>query len=289
MRYFRAIGAQTAEAAVHTAALLPAASNAAFTPDEAAVAAVVEVLRGAGLVAQPPKALLQAAQDEAPLLARLHAQLQAVLDNDPAAYATRTAELAFLANTLLAGCSIQARPFTAQEASDAAAAICNLGLENWPRHWLPQLSLTGSGLPDRFLVEHDLVRVFQVGWTTLHDEVCMEAAGRLVEVLRHLQCDDRSIQAGLDALRIAMLKQWRAGMPWRARDDLDVITSLDMTAWATLLGLIDECPVIHAAIAASQSAGTHAVSPTAFEFIAGNTQIASARRFLDALPGILKG
>ena len=51
-----------------------------------------------------------------------------VRDTDDTAYLARNRELAFLANTLMAGCSIQSRPFTAQEASDAAVGICNLGL-----------------------------------------------------------------------------------------------------------------------------------------------------------------
>ena len=100
----------------------------------------------------------------------------------------RSQELAYLANTIVAGCSIQARPFTAQEASDAAVATCNLGLENWPPHWLPAEARRGSSvleagaaLPDDFLVGHDLVSVFQVGWTVLHEEVCMYAAERLIE------------------------------------------------------------------------------------------------------------
>ncbi|HZF40454.1 MAG TPA: hypothetical protein VE715_16640, partial [Blastocatellia bacterium] len=64
----------------------------------------------------------------------------------------------YLANTLMAGCSIQARPFTAQEASDAAIAICNLGLENWAPHWLPA---NATAPPISFLIDHDLVNVFQ--------------------------------------------------------------------------------------------------------------------------------
>jgi hypothetical protein len=47
----------------------------------------------------------------------------------------------------MAGCSIQARPFTAQEASDAAVAVCNLGLKNWPRHRLPAKA-RGSSVVD---------------------------------------------------------------------------------------------------------------------------------------------
>ena len=85
-----------------------------------------------------------------------------------------------------------------------------------------------------------------------------------------------------------MTKQWQAGAPWRARDALDVMAILDMPAWATLLGLIDECPVLHASISASGGSRTRAVSATAFEFISENSQIASVREFMQRLPETLR-
>jgi hypothetical protein len=205
----------------------------------------------------------------------------------------RGQELAFLANTILAGCSIQARPFTAQEATDAAVATCNLGLENWAHHWIPAEARgsstveAGAALPDDFLVGHDLVSVFQVGWTVLHQEVGIYAAERLISVLRRLQCNDRETQTGLDSLRVEMTRHWQAGAPWRARDALDAIMTLDMPAWATLLGLIDECPVLHGGIGASQGSRIREVSATAFEFISGNSQIAAVREFMRLLPETL--
>jgi hypothetical protein len=262
--------------------LLTAGSGAPAAPEDtaaavAAVGEVLDILQSAGLLAQPPRALLAGSQAEAPRLGRIQAQMQFVFDRDRAAYSTRSQELAYLANTIVAGCSIQARPFTAQEASDAAVAVCNLGLENWR-----------PGLPDDFLVGHDLVSVFQVGWTVLHDDVSMYAAEQLTGILATLQCVDREIQTGLNALRVQMKKHWRAGEPWRARDALDVIESLDMPAWAALVGLIDECPVIHAGLAASTNSRTLAVSPSAFEFISENAQIATVRHFMQSLPEILR-
>ena len=90
----------------------------------------------AGVLPQQPRALLDGPQGQAPRLARIQAHMQFAGDRDHAAYSMRSQELAYLANTIVAGCSIQARPFTAQEASDAAVAVCNLGLENWPPHWI---------------------------------------------------------------------------------------------------------------------------------------------------------
>jgi hypothetical protein len=181
-------------------------------------------------------------------------------------------ELAYLANTMMAGCSIQSRPFTAREASEAAAAVCKLGLENRPADWPAGYSL---------------VSLFQVGWNVLHEQVSLYAAKQLITVLTELQCADRETQAGLSRLRIEMKKALKAGAPWRARDALDVIAILDTPAWAALLGLIDECPVIAAALGA-RTAGTLAVSASEFTFISENSQIASVRAFMQSLPDILR-
>jgi hypothetical protein len=294
--YFRAIEWTPATDTNDGSNRLPAASGAPPVPDGSAdaVTAVVNVLLETGILAQPPRALLGGPGGPAARLARIQAHMQFVCDTDLAAYSTRTEELAYLANTIVAGCSIQARPFTVQEASDAAAAVCNLGLENWPPRWLQAEARRGSAvhaataLPDDFLVGHDLVSVFQVGWTVLHDDVCMYTAERLIGVLTRLRCGDREIQTGLDALRREMTRHWRGGAPWLARDALDVIIILDMPAWATLLGLIDECPVIHAGMGVLQGSRTREISATAFEFISGNSQIASVHEFMRLLPETLR-
>ena len=267
---------------------VPAASDGSPAPEDsaAAVAAIVGLLQDAGILPQQSRALLDGPQGPAPRLARIQRLMQFAGDRDPAAFSMRGQELAFLANTMVAGCSIQARPITAQEASDAAVATCNLGLEHWPAHWMP--AKAGAALPDDFLVEHDLVSVFQVGWTVLFNDVCMYAAKQLIGVLKQVRCDDRETRAALHALRSEMTKHMKAGAPWRARDALDVMTILDMPAWATLLGLIDECPVLHAGIGASLGSRTRAVSASAFEFISESSQIASVRAFMESLPDTLR-
>ena len=63
----------------------------------------------------------------------------------------RQEELAALANVLVAGCTIDARPFTPQEASDAVLATCTLGLECWPARWRD-----AAPVSDDVLLEHDL-------------------------------------------------------------------------------------------------------------------------------------
>jgi hypothetical protein len=253
-------------------------------------AEIVDVLRDAGIVPPRSRALLEGPDGDAPRLAPLQTRMAFVLDHDEAAHARRTGELAYLANVMTAGCSIQGRPFTEQEAFDAAVAICNCGLENWPAQWrspvpLPSGAEEGAELPEDFLVDRDLVSVFQVGWAVLHRDVSMAAAEELIAILGDAAAADRDLRQDLDQLRAALTRAWREGAPWRARGTLDVIATLDGPAWAALTALLGECPVIHAGVRASR--GTRAVSATAFELIAGNDQIAAVREFLRSLPEIL--
>jgi hypothetical protein len=230
--------------------------------DSGAIAAVLEVLRDAGVIA-PPRGLLAAGDADTASLALVRAHVES---HDAA-----MEELAFLVNALLAGCSLQGRAFTSREASDAAAATCNLGLENWPARW-----------PDR-----NLVAAFQVGWSLLHREVCRRTAATLIEVLDALSCADRDTQFELTVLRRELARHLREGLPWRARHALDVILALDAPAWAALVALIDECPTLHAAIGSPRS--SHTIEANDFSFISHRGQIATVHGFLSSLSVALTG
>jgi hypothetical protein len=243
------------------------------------MAAVVEILVDAGVLPKQPLALLESAHGVTQRLARIHAQMQFLCDADRHIYSLRTAELGYLANAIAAGCAVQGRPFTPREAMDAAAAVCNLGLENWPAAWLP--------IDEAFLVQQNLIGVFQVGWTVLHRDVCMHAAERLIHVVAGLSTSDTEIRCGLDALRVEMTRHWQSGAPWLAREALEVILFLDQPAWAALVGLIDECPVLHAAISLPRGAPAVAIDAASFEFVSENHQIAAIREFLWKLPATL--
>ncbi len=259
--------------------------------------AVIELLAEAGLMPDRPRALLEAADADPraariPLLRRL---MTFVLHRDETAYLTRTREFAFLANTLVAGSSVQSRPFTPQEASDAATCICNLGLESWPARWPGATSQGASSSrevdtampPDAFLVDHDLVTAFEVGWSVLYTDVSLFVADQLISTLADLHCVDADTRRGLGALRRTLVGQREAGTPWLARDAADVLGMLDMTAWISVLGLLDECPILPAALTAVLERRRTSVSPTAFEFISTTAQIGDIRLFMRTLPGVL--
>jgi len=259
--------------------------------------AVIELLAEAGVMPERPRALLEAA-DEGPRAARLpHLKrlMEFVLHHDQTAYLTRSRELAFLANTLLAGSSVQSRPFTPQEASDAAAGICNLGLECGPARRPGAIAQGGSSpreldtamLSNAFLVDHDLVTAFEVGWSVLYREVSLFVTDRLVSTLADLDCPDADTRRDLRTLRRTLEKQREAGTPWLAREAADVLQMLDMTAWISVLGLLDECPILPAALTAVLERRTTSVSPNAFEFISTTAQIGDIRLFMPMLPEVL--
>ena len=261
--------------------------------------AVFELLAEAGVMTERPRALLAAADEDprATKLPLLKLLTEFVLHHDETAYLTRSRELAFLANTLLAGSSVQSRPFTPREASDAAACICNLGLECWPARW-PGAASQGASSPREldtampphaFLVDHDLVTAFGVGWSVLYQDVSLFVADQLVSTLADLHCVDADTRHGLQALRRTLVTQREAGTPWLARDAADVLAMLDMTAWISVLGLLDECPILPAALTAILERRTTSVSPTAFDFISTTAQIGDIRLFMRALPNVLSG
>jgi hypothetical protein len=260
-----------------------------------AIAAITDLFQELGVAKPAPRALLEGPETPAARLSCVRTHLQFVQERDGAAHARRTAELAYLANVIAAGSTIQSRPPTADEASNAAVAVCNLGLQNWPAHWINAnlrrgLSVTQAAmaLPEDFLIRHDLIAAFQVGWTVLHEDVCMYAADTLVTVLAAIDPIDDYVREELDVLRLALIKHCRTGSPWEARDALDVLAVLDTPAWASMLGLIDQLPTLHSAIGAALHRSTRRVDPSAFDFISENTQIQQIHEFLKQLPHLLR-
>jgi hypothetical protein len=265
----------------------PEATAEDMTADEPtpATADLVNVLLDAGVIQQPPRALLAGPAAAASRLTRIEALLAHARESTGGALETKMQEVAYLANAIATGCTIQSRPFAPQEAYDAAVATCNLGLERWPSRWsIAPRQRSGDASP----AEPDLIAAFQVGWTVLYDDVCVHAADRLVAVVSRLRLRDFYIQRGLIDLRSALLRHLRMGAPWRASEAFDVLTSLDLPSWAALLALIAECPVLHAGIAAPKR-DTRTVSGVAFEFVSELQQLTAVRDFLDSLPERLRG
>jgi hypothetical protein len=224
-----------------------------------------------------PRGLLRGSPDGRPRLERLRTQLDAVREHDAAAFALRLRELAYLANVLVAACTVQGRPLTPTEATTAASSLCNLAIG--------RVALRG----DRVLVDHDLLELFGMGWAVVRDRACFRASRRLIDVLGQIRYHEPETQQALVALRQNLRRHLRDRMPWRAAAGLDVIAILDTPAWAALVGLIADCPIVHAAIPAICERRRTAIDPAAFEFFADDAQFAMVERFLERLPTILTG
>jgi len=286
--YFRGLE----DAAVSNGPNAPLAEQSAEAPvdseDSASIDAIVELLKDAGLASTRPRALLGPAPDDETRVTPLEPLMEYVHDTDHAAYFARSQELGFLANALVAGCSVYSRPFTVKEAWNAAAGICNLGIELWPATEVE--TRAGRDLPttpETFLIDHDLVTAFEAGWRLLHKDVSMLVADRLIAALADLLSLDIATERDLTRLRRELERQRDAGTPWRAWELLDVIAILDTPVWACLLGLLSECPVLPEALTAILDRHVGSVSSTAFECFATSGQIRRVREFSERLRDVL--
>lgn len=239
------------------------------------VRGVVDILTAAGLMPEAPRTLLGSGNVDEPRTTLMLLMTHARATNEDA-FLARGEELAFLANTLMAGCALQRRTFTLQEASDAAAAICNLGLEAWP-----------APPGHAHLVEHDLISAFGVGWAVLHRDVSLFVAEQLIATIGGLPRRGAVTDAGLRALKRALATHRLAGTPWLAADWLDILSTLDTPAWHGLLGLFSECPVVPAVVTAIVERTTGRIDPKAFAFISTQAQVDTIRRFMARLPDLL--
>jgi hypothetical protein len=260
---------------------LPPAPDAPTPPGmEAAVAdaldEIARVLAADDLVPERPRALIGTAGVGEP--GALPALMEYLRERHPDVCLARAQELAFLANALVAGCRLQSRSLTPREASDAAAAICRLGLLRQP---------ASHGVD--YLVGHDLIGIFEDGWAALHREVSLFVGEALLAALRGVRTGESETLAGLQELQRSLERHLTAGTPWLAGDALEVLALLDVPAWSGLLGLLSECPIIPDVVTAIVERQTGRVDPSAFTFIATEAHIDAVRAFMARIPELLAG
>lgn len=278
---------RTGEAAAEA---MPLRRDARTTSDpdvDADVRAIEGLVADITFGASRPRGLLTGdagAPSHLATIRRLMAHLQHA---NEAAYDARARDLAFLTNVLMSGCALPSGPFTPERASAAAVSACNLGLEHWPDRWPPSMRghAADSSMPDDFLVHHDLVTVFEVGWSILHEDVTQLVVQRLLVTIDALRCTDAHALLALHAL--ARQVRTHRETPWLASDALDVVAILDMPAWTSLIGLFGECPVVPAALVATVEGRVGAIDAGAFDFIATTEQLEVIRTFLTRLPELL--
>jgi len=235
---------------------------------------VAEVMAEAGIAPRQPRGLLGPAASDAVRVMPLERLMEFVFESDPAAYLARNQELTFLANALMAGCSVYTRPLTIQEAWNVAVGVCNLGLDR-------------GSVREAFLVDHDLIAEFETGWRLLHESVSLFVTDRLLAALAEIRSVDDDVQNDLNRLRRELQRERAAGTPWRAAESLEVIAILDTPAWACLCGLLSECPVVPDALAAILDGRRSAVSATVFACFTTRGQVNRVREFGGRLRDLL--
>jgi hypothetical protein len=90
--------------------------------------------------------------------------VQALAERDPTLHARRLEELAYLANVLLAGATLDGRRYRSLEAAEAVMAICNLGLQ----HVLGAPGPEGSEAALEIVIRQSAPQLFRVGWQRLY-------------------------------------------------------------------------------------------------------------------------
>ncbi len=291
--YFRALDAELASAP-ESSQLHEYPERSPNDPDVSnSIDALAELMSQAGLASTRPRALLGPIGGEMSCVRPLEPLMEYVHDTDQTAYFARNREFAFLANALVAGCSVYSRALTALEAWNAVVGICNLGLEVVSNTGVDPTEAVAAdpttALSEDFLIHHDVLAAFEAGWKLLHDDVSMFVTERLISILEQFKSADSEVQRDLYRLRRELERNREAGTPWLSQQALEVVATIDMPAWACLCGLLSECPVLPATMTAILDRHAGSVSATAFECFNTRGQIRKVHEFTARLPDILFG
>jgi hypothetical protein len=243
-------------------------------------APLVEVLRQAEVLPETRSPLLlEGRSDAAPLPVGLLAHAIPRLQQEaPEAHAARMEELAYLANVLIAGCSVGGRGFRPLEAAQVAVATVNLGLEH-----LLEIASAERGSPearDRRAVEvlasEGADKLFLLG-VQLLQQLALEAPRTLERLLGAAAPGDqrraRALERGIASVRSAV----GSGKPWLARGVTELLEgAVEESDLSALRGLLDECPTRRGALR-DDAAGV------ALELITTLEQRDRARTLLDGI------
>ncbi|WP_437836529.1 DUF6178 family protein [Sorangium sp. So ce1153] len=242
--HFRAAPAQPPSAAASIRRLATPDGKTAESAES--VRRFLEVLREADIL--PPAAepaLLTAGPKHGDDLLFASA-IREVMARDAALYAKRLMELSYLVNVLISGCSHEGRAFRPFEAVEAVICTCNLGFERLLEERAGRKKPSVDELAS-VMTEHDAVKMFMAGWSLLHHEVQLFAAGALRRTLATLAPSQSDAQVAKEIERVALGlgADIDAGKPWRARGKLGRIKqALGREATSVFRALLDEFPTL---------------------------------------------
>jgi hypothetical protein len=202
-----------------------------------------------------------------------------ISQKEPALYSQRLTELSYVSNLLISGCGLKGRTFQPKEAAEAAFSVCNLGSE-----LLIKADAESEENPPidpwtTLLKRHHLVKLFQVGWKILFDNVVLYTAKAVLEFFYLLKNDMRDPEQAYETshlfnrLRCCIL----CGRPWEFNEEMDYLQIFfDGETSMAIAELLREYPTLSEVICKQ---GDHRLSP----FIRSQTHIRSIRRFLQGV------
>jgi hypothetical protein len=255
----------------------PDGAETRLDPDTAKAASLVEILRdaevlppsGPPLLLQGPASDAASAQDSGIFTQALRELRAHAAD----LHSRRMQELAYLANVLAAGCSIEDRALRPLEAAYAAVATCNLGME----HLLQ--NEPGKVSPASLLWRTSADKLFRIGWRLLSQDVVLAAARAFENALIREACPSRERAKDLDQGTRALRAAIAAGKPWTARGKLTTLEGeIEAATLTTLLALIDECPSLQGKLSPQDAAADQEA-----RFISTCEQLRSVQKVLAEL------
>ena len=200
---------------------------------------------------------------------------------DSALYSQLMAELSYLSNTLISGCGFKGRTFKPRESAQAAFSVCNLGCD----YLLEKGYATEENQPNNpilvLLGKYHLIKLFQVGWKILFDNVVHYTAKAVLGFIDHHKYDmrDRDPDQVYEMTYMASLLRSHIAThrPWEFNDKLDYLELyLDGKIPLILMELLQECPTLPEIICKK---GGHQPSP----FIWSLGHIRTIRRYLSGV------
>lgn len=236
--------------------------------------------------------LLTASQDERHKIVdelMLRVGLSELHEKEIGLYDRRIKELNYLANILMAGCSIDDRKFRPFEAADAALATSNLGLEHIVTGRISKKKLA------EILENTSVVKLFRLGWNILHREVGLKAVEGLLSYIKndrkqHNNTNKRNIDGvgSVDDLVeegfLDLFKDLKEAVsdkrPWQVKKNLDVLeVKYDRNVARMFRIFLDECP----ATIKNLSKIKESKELCEREFVSRKKQIEEIHAFLDSI------
>lgn len=232
-------------------------ADAARPASPSASAKFLGLFEDAGVLEPGRQVPLLGGRDAGKVDSLFNCAMRELKDHDPTRYSQHLAELSYIANALISGCSHDSRSFRPVEAIEAAVCASSLGLERILGLELPLeagLSSTDIALASAELKKHGVVRLFRAGYNILYCELCCVSAQTLIELLTSTAAGaSRETARYLQDLAAVLKTQLAARKPWAVREKLDgLVDILGERVVSTLGALLDEFPSLPKGVWATQ-------------------------------------